>query len=79
MPGAPGINRPGSGSGFPGIPGPGGSGNVPGTAPKTGAPAGSHTRTEFIILFIWQEPTPSDKLRESAAAPGTPGAPAVKR
>jgi len=26
------------------------------------------TRTEFIILFIWKEPTPSDGLR---ASPGT--------
>lgn len=24
---------------------------------------GGHTRTEFIILFIWNEPTPSDALR----------------
>jgi len=22
-----------------------------------------HVRTEFVILFIWQEPTPSDGLR----------------
>jgi len=22
-----------------------------------------HTRTEFVILFIWKEPTPSDALR----------------
>lgn len=40
-------------------------------------------RTEFIILFIWQEPLVSEKLRGgSAAAPSagpTPGAPPVKK
>jgi type IV pilus assembly protein PilM len=37
------------------------------------------TRTEFIVLFVWKEPTPSDKPPpETAAAPGAglPGAPA---
>jgi type IV pilus assembly protein PilM len=32
-------------------------------------------RTEFTILFIWREPTNSDKLRESSATPGTPAVP----
>jgi hypothetical protein len=29
---------------------------------------GGHTRTEFVILFIWKEPTPSDTLRGDAGA-----------
>jgi hypothetical protein len=35
----------------------GGKGPVPVVKP------GEHERTEFIIVFIWQEPTPSDGLR----------------
>jgi hypothetical protein len=31
--------------------------------PAATAPPGAAMRTEFIILFIWQEPTPSDTLR----------------
>ncbi|MFO0845349.1 MAG: type IV pilus assembly protein PilM [Gemmataceae bacterium] len=31
-----------------------------------------HTRTEFIILFIWNEPTPSDALRGVEGATTTP-------
>jgi hypothetical protein len=51
--------------------------------PTPGSKA-QHTRTEFILLFIWQEETPSDKLRGmtdtgnppgGSPAPG-PGAPA---
>ncbi len=41
-------------------------------------------RTEFVIVFIWKEPTPSDKLRGLAAStppsaappPAQPGQPA---
>jgi type IV pilus assembly protein PilM len=29
-----------------------------------------HHRTEFIVLFIWKEPTPSDDLRDMGSAPG---------
>jgi hypothetical protein len=36
-----------------------------------------HTRTEFVILFIWKEPTPSDALRGMAGPAGA--APAPKR
>jgi hypothetical protein len=38
---------------------------------------GGQQRTEFVILFIWQEPTPSDALRGFAdsAAPNTGGTP----
>ncbi len=32
-------------------------------------------RTEFVILLVWKEPTPSDALRGQAAAAGTPGGP----
>jgi hypothetical protein len=47
---------------------------APGPAPlrPTGpaAPAvgqGQHLRTDFTVLFIWQEPTPSDELRQTGA------------
>ena len=33
-------------------------------------------RTEFIILFIWQEPTPSDALRGEDGGSASPAAPA---
>ena len=29
----------------------------------SGESVGRHTRTEFVILFVWREPTPSDGLR----------------
>jgi hypothetical protein len=37
-----------------------------------------HVRTEFVVLFTWKEPNPSDKLRgmtpsDDADAPATPG------
>jgi hypothetical protein len=36
---------------------------------------GAHTRTEFIILFVWKEPTPSDLLRgQPAEGSGSPPA-----
>jgi hypothetical protein len=28
---------------------------------------GQHTRTDFVILFVWKEPTPSDLLRQIGA------------
>jgi hypothetical protein len=37
-------------------------------------PKEGHQRTEFIILFIWQEPTPSDALRGIDDTSGTGGA-----
>ena len=42
-----------------------------------GGPSG-HTRTEFVILFIWKEPTPSDSLRgeDDKAVAANPAAPA---
>ena len=44
--------------------------------PKPAA-ASNHTRTEFIIVFFWKEPTPSDKLRndDPDARPAAPAAP----
>jgi type IV pilus assembly protein PilM len=44
----------------------------PAPLPTTGpaAPAvgqGQHLRTDFTVLFIWQEPTPSDILRQTGA------------
>ena len=44
--------------------------------PKTAAGgAANHTRTEFVVLFIWKEPTPSDSLRGEDAPAPTTGAP----
>jgi type IV pilus assembly protein PilM len=55
-------------------------------APGTGAPGGAATtgsgtpakgtglkRTEFIVLFCWKEPTPSDKLMPEPPPPETGG------
>jgi hypothetical protein len=72
-----------------GLPGSGMAGRGSGTpAPPPGAPDGSGTdasgrrpkyqlmRTEFIILFLWKEPTPSDSLltpQEDPAMGGYPG------
>jgi type IV pilus assembly protein PilM len=66
------IPPPGMGS-MPGMPGtPGGPGGQPGNEPAA-APSGSHTRTEFVIFFIWKEPTPSDKLLGTEAPAGGAG------
>ncbi len=60
MPGAPSANpsmRPGMGN------------MRPGTGdPANPAPASDGKRTEFVILFVWKEPTPSDTLRGLTAA-----------
>jgi hypothetical protein len=32
---------------------------------------GTRKRTEFIVLFFWREPTPSDKLRSMQEGTGT--------
>ncbi len=39
-------------------------GSVPTAPTKTVVGEGQHQRTDFVILLMWQEPTPSDKLRE---------------
>ncbi|MEZ6141256.1 MAG: type IV pilus assembly protein PilM [Zavarzinella sp.] len=68
MPGGPGPGIPGPGG--PGIPGPG----VPGSG-STLSTVKAKPRYEFIITFVWKEPTPSDQLREikilEAAPAGT--------
>jgi hypothetical protein len=73
MPGIPGM---------PGTPGMPGSADGPGTAATPGKGMGKvKPRFEFVIVFVWKEPTPSDKLRPikkieaPAAAPlgGPPG------
>jgi type IV pilus assembly protein PilM len=69
----PAAGGSGSGSGGMRIPSPGGGGSSPGSTPPGGmgvgesgsseaAKRGNHDRTEFIVLFIWREPTPSDAL-----------------
>jgi hypothetical protein len=55
-----------SGGGAAPMAGAGGSGA--GTT-VTPAKPGAHTRTEFVILFIWKEPTPSDALRGEGDTP----------
>ena len=48
----------------------GGPGDAPGVSPgattatSTGARS-NHTRTEFVVFFIWKEPTPSDAMRST--------------
>ena len=41
------------------VPDRGAAATTPGTTPK----GGEMMRTEFVIVFIWREPTPSDELR----------------
>jgi type IV pilus assembly protein PilM len=76
MPGAPGGGAmppggprpPGSGAMPPGGP------RLPGVGQPQNAPADNEAgpkRTEFIIFFIWKEPTPSDGLRGQAAPEGS--------
>jgi type IV pilus assembly protein PilM len=49
----------------------------PATQPSETPAKGGSMRTEFVILFIWQEPTPSDALRgEDGSAASTPASPA---
>ncbi|HEX4590136.1 MAG TPA: type IV pilus assembly protein PilM [Gemmataceae bacterium] len=54
----------GRGEGGPGAPpprpAPGSSGGTPAKA--------AHPRTEFVVMFFWQEPTPSDQLMNLTAA-----------
>jgi type IV pilus assembly protein PilM len=88
LPGAGGGIRPGMppGRGPAGMP-PGRGPAIPGGMPPGGAqPAASPAevneagpkRTEFVILLIWKEPTPSDGLRgQLAVAGGTTGSPAA--
>ena len=53
-----------------------GGGGIPGGAKSVVRPGGdvavvkkgSHTRTEFIVLFVWKEPTPSDALLQPETA-----------
>jgi type IV pilus assembly protein PilM len=71
-PGAPMIPRPGM------MGGKGGPGGVTGTTGATGNPVpGGHWRTEFIIVFVWQEPTPSDALRGDTGGGSATPAPAT--
>jgi hypothetical protein len=44
--------------------GEGGGAAAPTVNTPTKAAEGQHTRTDFIILLMWQEPTPSDELRK---------------
>jgi type IV pilus assembly protein PilM len=40
---------------------------------SSGSAAAPHSRTEFTVLFIWKEPTPSDKLRGMDSGPDAGG------
>ena len=50
-------------SGGPGSRPPTTEGSATVTDKPTPASGVHHNRTEFVILFIWKEPTPSDRLR----------------
>ncbi|HEV3236515.1 MAG TPA: type IV pilus assembly protein PilM [Gemmataceae bacterium] len=73
---------PGVSGGPKGMPGFGQtSGSPPSSASGTSGPKGidqpgTRKRTEFIVLFFWREPIPSDKLRSMQESTGatTPGA-----
>jgi hypothetical protein len=42
-------------------------------------PKGDFQRAEFVVFFVWKEPTPSEKDAENAATPATPeAAPPIK-
>ncbi len=73
--GQPGGFGRGSSGGPGGMGLPGGAGSRGGSNP---APATvQHRRTEFVILFIWTEPTPSDALRNAAGGGAPSGSPAA--
>jgi hypothetical protein len=62
----PGSQMPGGyPGGYPGGTGDGGDGTAnPGSAEaEAKAKKARVNRTEFIIVFVWKEPTPSDELR----------------
>ncbi len=74
-PGGPGMPKP------PNMVGPGMPGGLPGTTPTPSKSEGTEgdkgpKRTEFVILFIWKEPTDSDNLRGLAPRGGDAGGPA---
>ena len=56
---------------------PSGAGSDLGKSKTPAAGSSGHTRTEFVVLFVWKEPTPSDSLRgeDDKAAPPAGGAP----
>ena len=82
----PGMNRPGSGgAAMPTPDNPDGSGGTS-TDPNAKPKKVYLTRTEFIILFLWKEPTPSDTLLSpqedlsgGMGGGGYPGAPEASR
>jgi hypothetical protein len=67
--------KPGMGAGIPGMGGPGGPGSSqPGATPI--GPPSTKKRTEFVLCFVWREPTPTDPTPVAdptlAPATGTP-------
>ena len=56
----------------PGMPGAGPAGGTQPAAPAANAEGGPQ-RTEFVILFVWKEPTFSDGLRGQTVAVGGAG------
>jgi hypothetical protein len=79
-----GLGVPGGRAGGAGIPSGGGSGAFgqgggaakPSTPEKPEKPGPQLVRTEFVVLLIWKENTPSDKLRPTTVieAPAAGGA-----
>jgi len=82
--GMPGMSGGGDGAGAPTEGATPADGSAPGAAEVEGSgeggdstgeiiQRGARKRTEFVILFVWKEPTPSDALRGSmSAAAGLP-------
>ena len=58
---------PGAMPGMGGMPGMAGMGGMPGSS---AGQTSSDRRTEFVVFFVWREPTPSDGLRHMLDASG---------
>jgi hypothetical protein len=72
MPGMAGGNRP-SGAGLPALTPENPDGSSGSTDPNVKGKKVYLTRTEFIILFLWKEPTPSDSLLSPQEMPAGGG------
>lgn len=70
-----GPSGPGGPGGMPGGPGFSGPGGSSGPGSSGSASKSPHERTEFVVFFIWKEPTPSDSMRASAGAESAPPPP----
>ena len=85
-----GVAGPSGGPSLPPTPGLGGGPGVGGQPAQSAPPKGVKVkpRFEWVVIFVWQEPTPSDKLRQIKtkeetsnsgypSGPGTPSGPST--